>query len=60
MVASSQELVRRQVRRYMDKMEKLGVLDDTIEKLMANSKTLLEEINSIQIRNKLDKRNQFV
>ena len=59
MVASSQELVRKQVRRYMDQMEKLGILDNTVEKLIADSQTLSEEINGILIRSKLNKRNQF-
>ena len=59
MVASSQELVRKQVKKYMDQMEKLGISDKTIEKLTADSKTLSEEINGILIRSKLNKRNQF-
>ena len=59
MVASSQELVRRQVRRYMDQMERLGISDNTIDKLITDSQTLLEEITGIRIRSKLDKRNKF-
>ena len=58
-MASSQELVRKQVRRYMDQMEKLGISDNTVEKLIADSQTLSEEINGILIRSKLNKRNQF-
>ena len=54
LVASSQELVRKQVRRYMDKMEKLVVSDNTVEKLIADSQTLSEEINGILIRSKLN------
>jgi hypothetical protein len=59
LVASSQELVRKQVRRYMDQMEKLRISDNTVEKLIVGSQTLSEEINGILIRNKLNKRNQF-
>ena len=58
-MASSQELVRKQVRRYMVQMEKLGISDNTVEKLIADSQTLSEEINGILIRSKLNKRNQF-
>ena len=52
MVASSQELVRKQVKKYMDQMEKLGISDNTVEKLIADSQTLSEEINGILIRSK--------
>ena len=51
--------MRKQVRRYMDQMEKLGISDNTVEKLIADSQTLSEEINGILIRSKLNKRNQF-
>ena len=46
-MAPTQELVRKQVRRYMDQIEKLAIADNTIERLIADNQTLAEEINVI-------------
>ena len=48
LVESSQELVRKQTRRYMEQMDKLVMSDTTIEQLMVDNQKLTEEINVIK------------
>ena len=57
LVSSSQELVRKQTRRYMEQMDKLVMSDTTIEQLMVDNKKLTEEINVIKQKCQLDDRN---
>ena len=44
LVASSQELLRKPVERYMDKVEELEMSDRVIEKLIEDNQKLEEEI----------------
>ena len=44
LVASSQELLRKQVKRYMDQMEELEMSDRVIEKLIDDNQKLADEI----------------
>ena len=44
LVASSQELLRKQVKRCMDQMEELEMSDRVIEKLIDDNQKLAEEI----------------
>ena len=57
LVSSSQELVRKQIKRYMAQMEKLGMSDIMIEKLVADNQKLAEEINVIKKKCQIDDRN---
>ena len=44
LVSPSQELLRKQVKRYMDQVEELEMTDRVIEKLIDDNKKLAEEI----------------
>ena len=44
LVSSSQELLRKQVKRYMDQVEELEMSDRVIEKLIDDNQKLADEI----------------
>ena len=44
LVASSQELLRKQVKRYMEEMEEMEMSDRVIEKLIDDNQKLADEI----------------
>ena len=48
LVSSSQDLLRKQVKRYMDQMEKLGMSDRGIEKLISDNQKLIMELHVIK------------
>ena len=48
LVSTSQELLRKQVKRYMDQMEKLDMSDREIEKLISDNQKLTMEIYVIK------------
>ena len=50
LVSSSQELLRKQVKRYMDQMEELEMSDRVIEKLIEENQNLVEAIQEIKER----------
>ena len=50
LVSPSQELLRKQVKRYMDQMEELEMSDRVIEKLIEENQNLVEAIQEIKER----------
>ena len=52
LVSSGQDMLRRQVKRFMDQMEQLDMSDRDIERLISDNKALTEEINFIRLSSK--------
>ena len=52
LVSSGQDMLRRQVKRFMDQMEQLDMSDRDIERLISDTKALTEEINLIRLSSK--------
>ena len=50
LVSSSQELLRKQVMRFMDQVEELEMSDRVIEKLIEENQKLVEAIQEIKER----------
>ena len=48
LVSSSQDLMRKQVKRYMDQMEKLGMSDRGIEQLISDNQKIIMELHVIK------------
>ena len=48
LVSTSQDLVRKHTREYMEKVDKLVKLDTTIKQLITDNQKLTEEINVIK------------
>ena len=48
LVSTSQDLLRKQVKRYMDQVEKLGMSDREIEKLIGDNQKLTMELRVIK------------
>ena len=48
LVSTSQELLRKQVKRYMNKMERLAISDRHIEELISDNQKIAREIHVIK------------
>ena len=48
LVSSSQDLMRKQTRLYMEKMDKLVMMDKDVEQMMTENKTLASKIKMMK------------